>query len=96
MSALLVLSESRIAEETRHAQEIATAEARWYRAWRWRVVLLTLRCGAAYLAGGMLVGASFALTGDMAQAALWGGLLLGNAGPLTLVYAFWMREQGHW
>jgi hypothetical protein len=44
----------------------------------------------------MLVGASFGLTGDIAPVALWGGLLLGNAGPLALVYAFWMREQGHW
>jgi hypothetical protein len=96
MSALLLLPESRIAEESRRAQEIATAEASWYRAWRRRVMLLTLRCGAVYVAGGMLVGASFGLTGDIAPVALWGGLLLGNAGPLALVYAFWMREQGHW
>jgi len=96
MSALLVLPESRIAEETRRAQEIATAEASWYRAWRRRVLLLTLRCGAVYVAGGVVVGASFALTGDTAPVALWGGLLLGNTGPLALAYGFWMREQGRW
>ncbi|HEV8380307.1 MAG TPA: hypothetical protein VGQ29_01900 [Gemmatimonadales bacterium] len=96
MSGLLVLPEIRIAEETRRAQEVAIAEARWSRVLRRRVVLVTLRCGAAYVAGAMLVGASFGLTGDMAQVALWAGLLLGNAGPLVFAYAFWMREQGHW
>jgi hypothetical protein len=96
MSSLLVLTTRRIAQETRRAQEIATAEAIWYRGWRRRVAFLTLRCGTVYLAGALLVGASFALTGDKAEAALWGGLLLANAGPLALVYAFWMREEGHW
>jgi hypothetical protein len=28
--------------------------------------------------------------------ALWGGLLVSNAGPLAFGYAFWMREQGTW
>jgi len=96
MSALLVLPQNRIADETRRAREIAIAEASWYRAWRRRVMLLVLRCSTAYVAGGMLVGASFALTDDIAPAALWGGLLLGNAGPLVFAYAFWMRERGNW
>lgn len=52
--------------------------------------------GATYVAGGVLAFASLALTGDSAQIALWGGLLLSNAGPLALGYAFWMREQGTW
>jgi len=44
----------------------------------------------------MLAWGSFALTGDVAQMALWGGLLLSNTGPLAFGYAFWMREQGNW
>jgi len=44
----------------------------------------------------MLAWGSFALTGDVAPMALWGGLLLSNAGPLAFGYAFWMREQGNW
>jgi len=43
-----------------------------------------------------LAGGSFALTGDVAPIALWGGLLLSNVGPLIFSYAFWMREQGNW
>ena len=96
MSALLVLPDARIAQETRHAAEVTAAEVEWYRGWRRRVFWLTLRCGATYVAGGILVAGSFAFTGDVAEIALWGGLLLGNAGPLTFGYAFWMREQGNW
>lgn len=96
VSPLLVLPSARIAQETRHAAEIAAAEAEWYRGWRRRVLWLTVRCGATYAAGGILVAASFVLTGDISAIALWGGLLLSNAGPLTLAYAFWMREQGNW
>ena len=43
-----------------------------------------------------LAGGSFALTGDVAPIALWGGLLLSNVGPLIFSYVFWMREQGNW
>jgi hypothetical protein len=96
MSALLALPADRIARETHHAEVIATAEARWLRAWRRRVFWLAMRCSATYFAGGMLAWGSFALTGDVAQMALWGGLLLSNTGPLAFGYAFWMREQGNW
>jgi len=96
VSPLLVLPDARIAQEERYAAEVAAAEAEWYRGWRRRVLWLTVRCGAVYVAGGMLVAGSFALTGDIAAIALWGGLLLSNAGPLTFGYAFWMREQGTW
>lgn len=76
MSALLLLSDARVAQETRHAEVVAVAEAEWRR--------------------GVLAFASLALTGDTAQIALWGGLLLSNAGPLVFGYGFWMREQGNW
>jgi len=95
-SALLALSADRLARETRHAEEIAAAEAEWLREWRRRVFWLAMRSGATYVAGGMLAWGSFALTGDVAPMALWGGLLLSNAGPLAFGYAFWMREQGNW
>jgi len=96
MTRLLVLPDARIAQETRHAAEVAAAEVAWYRGWRRRVLWLALRCGATYVAGGLLVAGGFALTGDVAEIALWGGLLLSNAGPPTLAYAFWMREEGNW
>jgi hypothetical protein len=96
MSALLVLSDARVAQETRHAEAGEAAEAEWRRAWRWRVCWAGMKCGATYVAGGVLAFAGLALTGDSAQIALWGGLLLSNAGPLAFGYAFWMREQGIW
>jgi len=36
------------------------------------------------------------MSGDVAQIAFWGGLLLSNAGPVIFGYAFWMRESGTW
>ncbi|OLC85794.1 MAG: hypothetical protein DMD38_05510 [Gemmatimonadetes bacterium] len=96
MSALLVLSEARIAQEIRQAEEVMVAAAQWRRAWRRRVFFLTLRCAAIYAVGGALAWASLGLTGDAAQIALWSGLLLSNAGPALFAYAFWMREQGSW
>jgi hypothetical protein len=96
MSALLLLSDARVAQETRHAEAVTAAEAEWRRGWRWRVLWVAMQGGATYVAGGVLAWASFALTGDTAQIALWGGLLLSNAGPLAFGYAFWMREQGNW
>ena len=96
MPALLVLSDARVAEEIRHAQEIAAAETSWYRARRQRAYWLVVRAASTYVAGGLLAWSSFGLTGDAAQIALWGGLLLNNAGPVAFGYAFWMREQGGW
>ena len=96
MSALLLLSDARVAQETRLAQVVAAAEAEWLRGWRWRVFWVGMKGGAIYIAGGVLAFASLALTGDTALIALWGGLLLSNAGPLAFGYAFWMREQGIW
>ena len=96
MPALLVLSAARIAEEIRHAEEVAAVEASWYRARRQRIYWLLLRAASTYVAGGILAWGSFALTGNAAQIALWAGLLLNNAGPLVFGYTFWMREQGTW
>jgi hypothetical protein len=96
MSALLALSEARIAQEVRHYEEVRAAEAVWQRAWRRRVLWLTLRCAFTYLLGGVLAWGSLAMSGDVAQIAFWGGLLLSNAGPMVFGYAFWMRENGSW
>ena len=96
MPPLLALPADRVAQETRHADEIAAAEAVWLREWSRRVFWLVIRSAAVYVAGGVLAWSSFALTGDAAQMALWGGLLLSNAGPLAFGYAFWMRERGNW
>ena len=94
MSALLVLSAARVAQEIRHAEEVAAVEASWYRARRQRVYGLALRAASTYVAGGIIAWGSLALTGEAAQLALWVGLLLNNAGPLVFGYAFWIREQG--
>lgn len=93
---MLLLSHARVAQETRLAEAVAVAEAEWRRGWRRRVFWVATKAGATYVAGGLLALASLALTGDSAQIALWGGLLLSNAGPLVFGYSFWMREQGNW
>jgi len=96
MSALLALSEDRIARELRHHEEVRTYEQRWRREWRRRFLWLLVRCGALYSVGGVLAWGSMGMTGDIAPIAFWGGLLLSNAGPAAFAYAFWMREQGLW
>ena len=96
VSALLLLSDARVAQETRHAEAVAVAETAWRRGWRWRVLWVATKGAATYVAGGVLAFASLGLTGDSAQIALWGGLVLSNAGPLAFGYSFWMREQGTW
>lgn len=96
MSALLVLPEERIAQEVRYWQDVAAEEARWYRGWRRRILWLVLQCFCIYSIGLITAWSSLALTGDWAGIALWGGLLLGNAGPMVLGYGFWMRENGSW
>jgi len=96
MSALLALSADRISHELRHYEELNAAEAVWRRAWRRRVLWLTVRCALTYVLGGVLAWGSLAMSGDVAQIAFWGGLLLSNAGPMAFGYAFWMRENGSW
>ena len=96
MSALLVLSEERIAREVARWRQIDADEARWHRKLRRRQLLLGLRCGATYVMGAVLTWGSLGMTGEWAQIALWGGMLLSNAGPLAFGYAFWMRESGLW
>src|ERR1041385_5670739 len=96
MSALLVLSEDRIAREVERWRQIEADDARWRRTMRHRRVLLGLRCGVTYVIGGLLAWGSLGMTGDWAQIAFWGGLFLSNAGPLAFAYASWMREQGLW
>jgi len=93
---LLVLPDERIAQETQRWGQIAADEAAWYRAWRRRLLLLLLRCGASYTVGGIVAWGSLTLNGENAQIALWGGLLLSNLAPLSFGYAFWMRENGTW
>ena len=96
MSALLAISEERLARERRHYDEVEMYEQRWHREWRHRFIWLLLRCGAIYGLGGLLAWGSMAMSGDWAPIAFWGGLLLSNGGPAAFGYAFWMREQGLW
>lgn len=96
MAALLTLPDDRISAEVRRWEEIEAGEARWQRDFRRRLAWLILRCGVLYVAGGVIAWGSFTLTGDWAQIALWGGMLLSNAGPACFGYAFWMRETGMW
>jgi len=96
MSALLALSEDRIARDVRHYEQINADEERWYRDRRRRFLWLLVRCGLLYGIGGVLAWGSMAMAGETAPIAFWGGLLLSNAGPAAFGYAFWMREQGLW
>ncbi len=93
---LLALSPDRNSQETRHYEQLAADERAWRSAWRRRVFSLTVRCAITYLLGGVLAWGSLGLSGEVAQIALWGGLLLSNAGPMIFAYAFWMRENGVW
>ncbi|MGH7522032.1 MAG: hypothetical protein ACREMI_12235 [Gemmatimonadales bacterium] len=95
-SVLLVLSEDRIAREVERWRQIDAGEARWHRELRRRQLLLGLRGAATYVLGGLLAWGSLGMTGEWAQIAFWGGLLLSNAGPVAFGYAFWMRESGLW
>ena len=96
MSALLALSEDRVARDIRHYAQIRADEERWYRAWRRRFLWLLVRCVVLYGIGGVLAWGSMGITGAVAPIAFWGGLLLSNAGPVAFGYAFWIREQGVW
>ena len=96
MGALLILPADRVADEVRRWKEIEAGEAAWRRAFRRRLAWLILRAGVLYVAGGVIAWGSFTLTGDWAQIALWGGMLLSNVGPMVFGYAFWMRETGMW
>jgi hypothetical protein len=93
---LLSLPADRIAQETRYHERIAVLERDWRRAWHRRVFWLGARCAITYVLGGVLAWGSLGLTGDVQQIAMWGGLLLSNAGPMMFAYAFWMRENGVW
>jgi len=86
---LLTVSEERKQRELRRAVERAEPLVRT------RTLALMLLCGGWLLLGLALVGLSFHVTdGDRAQAALLGGLLVGNGGPsFTLILAHWLEQQ---
>lgn len=96
MATLLALSEERIGRDVQHYAELEAAERSWRRAWRWRLCWLGARCAVTYVVGGLLAWGSLGLTGDIAQIAFWGGLLVSNAGPMLFAYEFWMRERDAW
>jgi len=89
MPPLLSLSDERIADEVRRAEERALDDLEWRR----RVRVLGLDCFFVYLDGLLLTLASLHLTGALAQIALCSGLLMGNAGPLAFVHLFWAQEN---
>ena len=87
---LVVIPPERVAAELRRAVEIELGERQWRRGAR----RLAMFCGLTYAAGFGLAWSSLHLTGDTAQAALWGGLLLGNSGWLVYLLVMWAREDG--
>jgi hypothetical protein len=88
---LLAIPERRRQYELRRAEDIARGSRRD----RSRVLLLGGLCLVWWLVGVALLGLSWHLTdGDLARAALYGGLLVGNGGPwFTLVLAYWRRTN---
>ena len=85
---LLALSPERTASERRRAEERAAGD----RLWRRRVWRLAGRCGAVYLVGLVIAYGSLALTGDGAEVAFWGGLLVGNSAILAFLLTMWSWE----
>ena len=86
----LVISAERIAAELRRAQEIEEGD----RVWRRRAHRLAAYCGLLYLLGLFVAWTSLHLTGDMAQIAFWGGMLIGNTSILVYCLVMWVREEG--
>lgn len=88
---LLPLSQTRIREEWRLAAAIAAGDSRY----RQRTVRLVLCCIVEYAVGLSTVGLSLHIYGgDLAQVALYAGLLVGLCGPIwTILLALWLEEN---
>jgi hypothetical protein len=85
----LVLSAERIATELRRAREIEEGDRLWRRGAR----RLAAYCGLVYAVGLCVAWSSLHLTGDVAQMAFWGGMLIGNASVLLYCMVMWAREE---
>lgn len=87
---LLTLSEARVAQERRRAEQVAHYDRRSRR----RILCVVLWSLMFYGVGVWLLGLSFHVENrDYAQALLYSGLLVGNFGPLVVGYVAWVREH---
>jgi len=88
---LLMLSQTRIQDESRLAAAIADGDTRY----RQRAVRLVLLCIAQYAIGLSTIGLSLHIYGgDLAQVALYAGLLVALCGPIwTVLLALWLEEN---
>lgn len=86
---LLVLPPERLAAELRRARAVEAGE----REWRRGAQRLAACCAALYGVGLLIAASSLHLTGDAAQIALWGGLLVGNVGILVYCMVMWVRHD---
>ena len=86
----LVISPERVAAELSRAQAIEEGD----RAWRRGAHRLAAYCGLLYAFGLFIAWTSLNLTGDWAQIAFWGGMLIGNASILVYCLVMWVREEG--
>jgi hypothetical protein len=86
---LLTLSPSRIALEVRRAELNAAAD----RDWRHHLTITLVHAGAWYFLGVFLLLASFHATGPRAQVLMLVGWFVGNVAPITVLVAYWLREQ---
>ena len=85
----LAISPERIAAELRRAQAIEEGD----RVWRRGARRLAAYCGLIYASGLFITWTSLNLTGDWAQIAFWGGMLIGNASILVYCLVMWAREE---
>ena len=88
---LLSLSQTRIQDDSRLAAAIADGDSRYRR----RTVRLSLLCIAQYAVGLSTIGLSLHIYGgDLAQVALYAGLLVALCGPIwTVLLALWLEEN---
>ena len=88
---LLTLTQIRIQDESRLAAAIAAGDSRCRR----RNVRLVLSCIAEYAVGLSMIGLSLHIYGgDLAQVALYAGLLVALCGPIwTILLALWLEEN---
>ena len=88
---LLTLSQTRIQDESRLAAAIAACDSRYQQG----AVRLVLCCIAEYAVGLSTIGLSLHIYGgDLAQVALYAGLLVALCGPIwTILLALWLEEN---
>jgi len=79
----------RVALERERARQVEEGDRRWRRS-LWRLVA---GWSILYFAGLGIAFGSFYFLGDVAQVALWGGLLLGDVAIMGFLFTVWARSQ---